>query len=102
MQEQEHAGEQPHSHSSQPQSASVVQGEVEVVETVDALFVNILSATGEEIMRQSNNARVMMAQMINSRLRVDVKLTIEQYNICTGEATATTSVLSQFSHYCQV
>ena len=103
MQEQEHAGEQPHSHSNQPQSASVAQGEVlEVVETVEALFVNMLSATGEEIMRQSNNARVMMAQMINSRLRADVKLTIEQYNICTGEATATTSVLSQFSHYCQV
>ena len=102
MQEQEHAGEQPHSHSSQPQSASVAQGEVEVVETVDALFVNMLSVTGEEIMRQSNNARVMMAQMINSRLRGDGKLTTEQYNM---RATATTSVLSQFSHllyYCHV
>ena len=65
MQEQEHAGEQPHSHSSQPQSASVAQGEVEMVETVEALFVNMLSATGEEIMRQINNARVMMADGSN-------------------------------------
>ena len=85
MQEQEHAGEQPQSHSSQPQSASVAQGEVELVETVEALFVNMLSATGEDIMRKSNNARVMMAQMINSRLRGDGKLTTEQYNICTGD-----------------
>ena len=61
------AGEQPHSHSSQPQSASVTQGEVEMVETVDALFVNMLSATGEEIMRQINNARVMMADGSNDK-----------------------------------
>ena len=47
------AGEQPQSHSSQPQSASVAQGEVEVVETVDALFVNMLSAAGEE--KRSND-----------------------------------------------
>ena len=62
-----HAGEQPHSHSSQPQSASVVQGEVEVVETVDALFVNMLSATREDIMRKIDNARVMMADGSNDK-----------------------------------
>ena len=67
MQEQEHTGEQPQSHSSQPQSASVAQGEVEVVETVDALFVNMLSATREDIMRQINNARVMMADGSNDK-----------------------------------
>ena len=62
-----HAGEQPHSHSSQPQSASVAQGEVEVVETVEALFVNMLSVTKEDIMRQINNARVMMADGSNDK-----------------------------------
>ena len=63
-----HAGEQPHSHSSQPQSASVAQGEVlEVVETVEALFVNMLSVTWEDIMRQIDNARVMMADGSNDK-----------------------------------
>ena len=42
-------------------------GGVEVVETVDALFVNMLSATGEEIMRQINNAGVMMADGSNDK-----------------------------------
>ena len=67
MQEQEHAGEQPHSHSSQTQSESVAQGELEVVETVEALFVNMLSATREDIMRKIDNARVMMADGLNDK-----------------------------------